>query len=208
MSNTTVLSDVDGTIVKGSLVLDHACFLHKQGIVNLGDLPSDWKRSKKNERRITALAEAYKDTIIGMSVRDLHVRDYLQQLMSDERNFYSTLARLITLQEHGAHVRLISGSPSFLINPFAKTFGFTGKGSDYKRDTHGRFTGEVVGLFGAAAKRKYIAGMKRTVTGDVMAFGDTMSDVPLFENAHYTVLVDPSKTTKASLNDINEIVLT
>lgn len=191
------LSDVDGTIVRGSLVLDHACSIHKQGLVDLGEHPEAWEEDQKNEAKIVALAEAYKNALIGMRQSELGVPKYLDTLFSDEAKFYSTLERLKELQAEGAEIHLISGSPSFLVGPFARRLGMHHAGSLYSRTRPGHFTGKVRLMAVGGAKRDYVASLHVDRYDEVHAFGDTSSDAPLFEVAHHSTLVDPSEHTES-----------
>lgn len=191
------LSDVDGTIVRGSLVLDHACSIHEQGIVDLGELPEIWKADQKSEENIVALAEAYKESLVGMRQSELGVPKFLDKLFSDEGKFYSTLEKLKELQAEGAEIHLISGSPSFLVGPFARRLGMRHAGSLYSRTRPGHFTGKVRLMAVGGAKRDYVASLHVDRYDEIHAFGDTSSDAPLFDVAHYSTLVDPSAHTES-----------
>ena len=191
-----VLSDVDGTIVRGSLVLEHARHIHEQGIVDLGDIPERWVADRKNEEIIAELGEAYRGAIAGMTAEDLGAVEFVKEYASDPVNFYSTLAKLQEAKRNGYHVVLISGSPSFLVTPFARKLGFRSKGSNYKRDAEGRFTGECIGMFTADSKRRHVASLKTHTYSRTVAYGDTASDLPLFEVADYSVLVAPTDATR------------
>jgi len=193
------LSDVDGTIVRGSLVLDHACSIHEQGIVDLGDLPAIWKADQKNEEKIVALAEAYREALVGKRAGELGVSKFLDDLFADETKFYSTLKKLKELKTEGADVHLISGSPSFLVGPFARRLGMNHAGSLYNRTRPGHFTGKVRLMAIGSAKRDYVQSLHVDRYAQVYAFGDTSSDAPLFEVAHHSTLVDPSKHTESML---------
>lgn len=207
MKKRIVVSDVDGTIVKMSLVLGHAVMLHDEGICDFGTLPARWKADMKNEDLISSLAEAYREQIVGKSTDDLLVDEYIASVVSDESNFYSILGRLERQRDKGNPVVLISGSPSFLVDRFAAHFDFFSEGSEYLVDSAGNFTGKVIGLFNGDAKRKHMNTMKLSKYSQVLAFGDTLSDVPLFEKASYSVLVEPTDETAAALSQtVNEVV--
>lgn len=197
-----VLSDIDGTIVRGSLVLEHARYLHNEKIIDLGDLPERWVADRKDEVAIAALAAAYREAIVGKSYEDIHTLDFVKNYASDDSNFYSTIHELVEAKKNGYKVILISGSPSYLVTPFARKFGFMSKGSNYKRDKTGLLTGECVGMYNADSKRRHVASLKVQNYSHVVAYGDTMSDVPLFEVADYSVIVAPSPTTMKSVEPI------
>lgn len=201
-----VLSDVDGTLLKGSLVLDHACFIHDNGVVDLGDTASKWRSDPKNEDYITDLAEAYREGIAGKTKVDLGVKEYLDSVLADESRFYSSISMLKRLKEEGNEVYLISGSPSFLLTPFARRFGFKSKGTLYRVDEFKKFTGEIVPMFHAQAKRKHIRSLKVDQFSYVTAFGDTASDIPLFEVSNESFLVAPTPKTLEAVGSIAKVL--
>lgn len=201
------VSDVDGTIVKGSLVLGHAVSLHREGVLNLGDLPDAWMANQKDEKIIPLLAEAYRNAIKGKTVDEIGANKYVNSLVENDENFYSVLSRLKTMQSEGARVVLISGSPSFLVESFGNHFGFDSVGSNYTVDNKGKFTGLCVGMFSGDAKREYLSQLGMDKYAEVFAFGDTQSDQPLFESASYSVLVEPNNETMNALgHTVNEIL--
>lgn len=197
-----VLSDIDGTIVRGSLVLEHACEIHKKGIVDLGDIPEQWNADRKNEKLIGALGEAYRGAIVGMTPDDIEASDFIKSYVADQSRFYSTINKLIEAKKNGYRVVLISGSPNFLVTPFARKFGFRSKGSNYKRDEGGRFTGECLGMFNADSKRRHVASLKTHTYSHTVAYGDTASDLPLFEVADHSVLVAPTPATRSATDGL------
>lgn len=201
------LSDVDGTIVRGSLVLDHACSLHDQGIVDLGEHPENWKADQKNEELIVALAEAYKSALIGKRQSELGISKFLDGLFADESKFYTTLGMLKELKEDGAEVHLISGSPSFLVGPFARRLGMRHAGSLYSRTRPGHFTGKVRLMASGGAKRDYVTSLNVGRFDEVHAFGDTSSDAALFEVAHHSTLVDPTEKTEMALKGMVQSII-
>lgn len=190
-----VLSDVDGTLTRGSLVLDHAIYLHDSGAINLGDLPQRWRADPKNEKLVDEFARAYRAEVAGMRMEDLRVEEFLDDYEALDGKFYSTMDQLKEFKRRGWEIQLISGSPDFLVGPFAERNGFFGKGSTYHADAEGVLTGEVDGMFGHEAKRGYISKLGVGRFKRVLAFGDTASDVPLFDNADHTTLVDPTEET-------------
>jgi len=203
-----VVSDVDGTIVKKSLVLNHASTLHDKGVIDLGDLPDMWRSDMKNEDLITELASNYRKQIIGKNTEQLLVDEYIAEVVSNDENFYSILDRLVEFKNNGVKVVLISGSPSYLVDKFADHYGFKSAGSRYITDSKGFFTGKVEGMFNGDAKRKYLTTLGLNRYADIFAFGDTQSDSPLFESASYSVLVEPNEETKTALGGmVQEIVM-
>lgn len=202
-----ILSDVDGTLVKGSLVLQHATTLHEREIINLGNLPGMWAADRKNEDLITELAIAYQKSITGMRIEDLGVEEFVDSICADSNNFYSALQRLIALKKIGAEVHLVSGSPDFLVKSFADRFGFNTAASRYYVNDSGHLSGKLDGMFNAPAKREFVSTLDLSSYNEVFAFGDTSSDVPLFEASSYSVLVAPNQFTREAIGaTVTEIV--
>lgn len=199
-----VLSDVDGTLLKGSLVLNHACELHEKGLIDLGDAPQKWLDDKKNETLMADLAEKYRAAIIGKSEKDINVNKFIKKISNDTNNFYSSITELQWMKNNGADVILISGSPQYLVKELAKNFGFKGIGSNYHVDKKGLFTGGVDGMFFAEAKRKTVKNIlnKHALNTVIHAYGDTASDIPLFEVATQKVLVDPNPETLQKISEL------
>lgn len=203
LKKTIVLSDIDGTLVRSSLVLTNAVSLHQQGIMDLGDAPERWLRDMKNEDLVRELAETYREALSGQTVAFVRADDHIESLMASDSNFYGTLKRLIEHKANGDEVVLISGSPDFLVAPFAKKFGFKYFASTYHCDSEGRFTGEVTLMAGATAKEKVINTLDIHEYERVVGLGDTASDGPLLAAAHHSVLVEPTEETVEVLRERN-----
>lgn len=207
MNKKLVLSDIDGTILRGSLVLQHAVYLHELGVINTGLLSHQWTNDKKNDQLIGDLATAYKNGITGKTIQELLVDEFLETITSNEENFYSSIRLIQTLQTQGADVILISGSPDFLVNKFGALYGFKTAGSSYYKDSQERFTGHIKAMFTYDAKQEYISTLELHDLEMITAFGDTQSDAPLFEVANYSFLVDPNSNTLSKVQHLIHEIL-
>lgn len=207
---TLILSDIDGTLVKTSLVLTNAVELHESGKVDFGDAPDRWKADMKNELLVIELAEIYREALSGRTVAFVKANETINRLLASDDNFYSTLKRLIEYKKQGHEVVLISGSPDFLVKPFAKRFGFKYHASTYHKDSRGRFTGEITLMAGSEAKEAVIKELGIHEYDEIIGIGDTVSDGPLLEASHQSVLVDPTDETleilKAKNIRVDEII--
>lgn len=205
-----VLSDIDGTLVRSSLVLENAVTLHETGVVDLGSAAKHWRADQKNEDLIATLAENYRAALAGRTVAFVKAEETVERLLASNANFYSTLKRLIAHKAQGHEVILISGSPDFIVGPFAKKFGFKFHASTYHRDEEGRFTTEVSLMAGSAAKQAVVEELDLESFDHVTGLGDTASDLPLLAVADNSVLVDPTEHTLETLQKkevrIDEIV--
>ncbi len=200
-----VLSDVDGTLVKGSLVLDHAHWLDSEGIIDLQGLAQAWKHDQKNEEIINQLGGAYQQSIVGMTTKDIRAAEYMNMVFSMDDKFYSVLDRLKHARKTGHDVILVSGSPQFLVGNFARRFGFKAIGSVYHRNRQQQFNGRVTGMFHAEAKQRFVDSLDLSAYDFVAAYGDTASDKPLLSVAHHAALVAPTQETLEKYQTVHEV---
>lgn len=203
---TLVISDVDGTLIRGSLVNDHAIWLQERGIIDLGDLPARWQADKKNEKLIEELAISYIKALKGKHADDLHIDEFMDDIIQNKK-YYSSLDQLIQYRQAGHDVVLISGSPTYLVGNLAKRFDFQTVASRYHTDKAKKFNGRITGMFSADSKRDIVERIDMESYDMVVGYGDTASDKPLLEASTRRVLVDPSKETLKSYEGIKHKVI-
>lgn len=197
ISKSLLISDMDGTLTKGSIVLEHAGFLIEKGLIQDDGSYQAWNKDRKNEKLIIAVAENYRKEITGKTIEQLHVDEFIQLALANEENWYSTLGLLKQAKATGNDVVIISGSSNFLVQGVAKALGFAGIGTWYYTDEEGKLTGEVKGMFGYEAKEKWIN--ENIINKDeyslVVGLGDTSSDFAIFNASQYNILVEPTAET-------------
>lgn len=196
--NKLVLFDMDGTLTKGSILLDHAGFLIEKGYIQDDGSYEAWLLDRKNERLIANLARSYQMQISGMTIDDMHSEEFITSELADEDKWYSTLDILKKERDSGNNVWIISGSADYLVQELVKKLGIKGIGTKYFTDKKGRFNGKIEPMFTEGAKIKF----GRTIYSpfdsnyhSVDAYGDTGSDAGLFYFGDYNVLVDPTVDT-------------
>lgn len=212
MEGAIFLSDMDGTLTKGSIVLEHAGYLIEKGYIKDDGSYEAWVKDVKNETLIVAVAENYRHQLKGLKVEDLHVKEFIAKQLEDENKWYSTLGLLKQAKENGNRVVIISGSSDFLVEEIASQLGFEGYGSRYLKDEEGKLNGELVGMFGEESKDELINNelLKGEEDKFIVGLGDTSADNGIFKNANYNILVEPTSQTMEHLLQvgarINKIV--
>lgn len=190
------ITDMDGTLTKGSIVLEHAGFLIEKGLIQDDGSYQAWNNDRKNEKLIVAVAENYRKEITGKTIEQLHVDEFIQLALNNKDNWYSTLDMLKTEKAKGNDVVIISGSSNFLVQGVAKALGFNGIGTWYYTNQEGKLTGEVKGMFGYEAKEKWInENIAFADYGYIVGLGDTSSDFAIFNASQYNILVEPTAET-------------
>lgn len=203
-----ILSDVDGTLTRKSVVLSHAGFLIEKGIIKDNGSYQAWRTDMKNESLIVAVAENYRSQITGLKENDMQARSFVTQFLEKTENWYSTLKTLKERQSEGFEICLVTGSSDFLIKHLADILKCSYHATEYLKDENGRFTGSVKGMFSETQKDDCIQWNFNVNEYDkIEAWGDTVSDYGLFKHANYKVLVDPTFETLKTLSQRMKIDL-
>ena len=194
-----ILTDVDGTLTRKSVVLSHAGFLIEKGIIKDDGSFQAWKKDVKNESLIVAVAENYRNEITGKTEKEMHAEEFVSQFLEDEKNWYETLDDLKEKILQGFEVVLVTGSSDFLIKHLADFLGCSYYATEYLK-TNDRFTGKVNGMFSESQKDDCIQwNINTNEYSYIEAWGDTASDFGLFKHADYRLLVEPTKQTLETL---------
>ena len=193
------LTDLDGTLTRKSLVLGHAGFLIKKGIIEDTGIYGAWCEDMKNEKLIVALAQDYQRQLNGKRIEDLMVHEFIEDFLGDENNWYNTLEMLVTARNFGDDVCLITGSGDFLVKELAEQLDFNWFATKYHTE-NGILTGEITGMFADFQKDEAIRNnFDLSEYSVVIGLGDTASDYGIFKHCDVNYLVDPNKETLEKL---------
>lgn len=195
-----ILTDVDGTLTKKSVVLSHAGYLIEQGIIKDDGSYKAWSQDMKNESLIVAVAENYRSQITGLKESDMQAQTFIAKFFAKTDNWYDTLGRIKDKQKEGYEVCLVTGSSDFLIKHLADILQCNYHATEYLKDENGCFTGNVKGMFSETQKDDCVQWNYNLNEYDkIEAWGDTASDFGLFKHAKYKILVDPTFETLKTL---------
>lgn len=199
MNKNLLLTDVDGTLTKESVVLNHAGFLIEKGIIQDDGSYEAWKQDLKNEALITAVAENYRNGITGLTEKDMQAKEFINYFYEDESKWYGTIDELQELEKQGYDIILVTGSSDFLIKHLADLLNVQYYATEYLQE-NGKFTGKVNGMFAENQKDDCIQWNVNINDYDfIEAWGDTSSDYGLFKHANYRRLIEPTKQTLETL---------
>lgn len=195
-----ILTDVDGTLTKKSVVLSHAGYLIEQGIIKDDGSYKAWSQDMKNESLIVSVAENYRSQITGLKESDMQAEKFIHEFYINKENWYDTLSLLKSQIKNGYEVCLITGSSDFLIKHLANILKCDYHATEYLKDENGCFTGNVKGMFSETQKDDCVQwNYNLNEYGEIEAWGDTASDFGLFKHANYKMLVDPTFETLKTL---------
>ncbi len=188
-----IVSDMDGTLVSGTTALAHlgAWIGHAPVIEGLEEKLA---RGEVSDREV---AEGYALFYSGVARADAI------EAMSTIPRIDDICAGVAMLQQRSVEAYIATVSWSFAARGLADLWGFSEVcGADLEFDpSSARFTGRVARHFGPEDKVAFVAERCRRVgigLDQVVAIGDSRSDLPLFEAVGFSVALNGTRDARAA----------
>lgn len=204
MKNTAAFFDIDGTIFRNSLMIEHFQKLMNFEVIDpavwytkVKDVYLEWeKRYGDFEKYLERLAEVYLEELKGIDKAYIefiaaHVikvnGDMVYKYSRDQIDFHKRM---------GHKIFFISGSPDFLVSKMAEKYEVTEyRGSTYKVDEENKFTGELIRMWDSSSKRKVLNELIEKYNVDLeksYAYGDTTGDLSMLRLMGNPVAINPN----------------
>lgn len=205
MKKIAAFFDIDGTLVRESILIKHFKKLVKYGIIP----EVHWVNSIKPkyeafERRygdfddyLDEVSSVYKEKLIGLHKSLINFT--AQQVIDEggEMVYRYTREMIKYHKEQGHLVFFISGSPDFLVEKLAKRYGITGfRGTHYAFDQDGIFSGDIIQMWDSKSKQREFISIKNEFDIDFeksFAYGDTNGDYSMLKAMGHGVAINPSQ---------------
>ena len=202
--NKAAFFDIDGTLFRNSLLIEHFLKLVDDNILDkriwtdeIGPLYSKYEnRQGAYEDYLEKSALAYQRAMIGL---DKEVVDRYAQIVLDEnKNKVYNITRNAVKKhiEEGYLIFFISGSPDFLVDGFSKLYNATDSiSTEYIFDENKKFTGKVLPMWDGKSKLSAVAKLKNKYEIDLgrsYAYGDTNGDITMFQLVGNPHAINPS----------------
>jgi len=193
--------DIDGTIVRSSLVIEltHALIAHDIFPAEVADKFTEeeqrW-RNREGEYReyINALVDVYDQYVTGKNSAD--IESIAQDVARDQSlQTYRYTRELVASLRKTHHLIAISGSPVEVVAPFATAHGFHHAHGTYKHrhDNGDYLSGAEIGSHNKhETLQEYIDTHQLTLTGSV-GVGDTESDISFLECVEQPIVFNPNQ---------------
>ncbi len=212
MKKIAAFFDIDGTIYRDSLLLEHFRKLIKYDILpkdtfskELESLYVSWlNRHNGYDDYLFQACGVYQEALIGISDKDIQF--VAEKVIKDnsDRVYTYTRDRIKWHQSKGHLVIFISGSPDFLVSKMASKYGATTfAGSKYEM-VDGFFTGNIIPMWDSVSKNKEIDNMVSEYDIDLSksyAYGDTNGDFAMLNKVGNPIAVNPSKELIVKLSN-------
>jgi HAD superfamily hydrolase (TIGR01490 family) len=217
MGNTAAFFDIDGTLFRNSLMIEHFKKMIRYEVIDpalwynrLKDSYSEWeKRYGYFDDYMDELVEVYVKELKGIN------KAYIEFIASQVINinwdkvYRYTRARIKWHKEQGHMIFFISGAPDFLVEKMADKYQVTAyKATEYIVDENNNFTGEVVRMWDSENKQKAISQLVNRFAVDLDAsysYGDTTGDLSMLKIVGHPVAVNPIRKLLVAIKQDEEL---
>lgn len=217
MKNVVAFFDIDGTIFRNSLMIEHFRKLIKYEVIDpaiwytrVKKVYHDWEsRYGDFEQYLEILAGVYIEELKGVN------KSYIEFIASQVINVNGDMVykysrdQIEWHQKQGHKVFFISGSPDFLVSKMAEKYGITEyKGTIYKVDEDNKFTGEIIRMWDSDSKQKVLNELILKYNVDLensFAYGDTTGDLSMLRMVGNPVAINPNKPLFLAIREDEEL---
>ncbi len=211
MNNVAAFFDIDGTLYRNSLMIEHFKKLIKYEVIDpslwhnhVKHTYEDWKKRRGNyDDYLLELAEIYIDSLKGLNKRQMDfINDQVINLKGDKVYTY-TKARIDWHKSQDHKIFFISGSPDYLVEKMALKYDVKNfRGTKYLVDENGNFTGEIIEMWDSIHKHKAMMDFVEEFKVDLdssYAYGDTNGDLSMLKLVGHPVAINPTKELLLSI---------
>lgn len=216
MANIAAFFDIDGTLYRDSLMVEHFKKLIKFEVIDekywydqLKHTYEKWaKRKGEYDSYLLETAQIYVNSLKGVKREIIdYTSDRVINLKFDKVYRYT---RSI-IQQHvdmGHIVIFISGSPDFLVEKMAQRYSATDYiGSKYLFED-GVFSGKIVPMWESKDKKKSIDSFIEKYNIDLSqcyAYGDTSGDLSMLKRVKFPVAINPTHELMSKIKSETEL---
>ena len=218
MKNIAAFFDIDGTLFRNSLMIQHFKKLIKYEVID----PSVWynkvkyvyeeweKRYGDFEHYLEVLSEVYIEELKGVN------KSYIEFIASQVINVNGDMVykysrdKIAWHKKQGHKVFFISGSPDFLVSKMAEKYGVTEyRGTAYLVDEDNNFTGEIIKMWDSENKQKTIREFVEKYNVDLensYAYGDTTGDLSMLKMVKNPIAINPNKELLINIRNDKQLL--
>ena len=213
MKNTAAFFDIDGTIFRNSLMIEHFIKLINFEVIDpeiwytkVKKVYDEWeKRHGDFEQYLETLAGVYLENLKGVNKLYIEfIADHVINVNGDMVYKYSR-NQIEWHKKQGHKVFFISGSPDFLVSKMAEKHGATEfRGTLYLVDEDNKFTGEIVKMWDSESKKRVIKELIKKYDVDLensYAYGDTTGDLSMLRMMGNPIAINPNRLLLESIRE-------
>lgn len=209
--------DIDGTLMRESIMVKHFKKLVKYGIIDeesyIKNIKAKYEAFEKRygdyDDYISEIGLLYKEKLKGIN-KALIVETAKQVIKEEGELVYTfTRDRIKWHKEQGHKVFFVSGSPTYLVKMLGQVYNIDDcSGTDYIFDCDGNFTGQISQMWDSDSKLKEIKFLVEKYDIDIdnsYAYGDTNGDFSMLKTMKNATAINPSKKFLDIIRDDKEL---
>lgn len=215
--NKAAFFDIDGTLFRNSLLIEHFYLLTKNNIIDksiwydlIKPLYQKYQdRKGPYEDYLDKSSLLYQKNLVGLD--KLTIDKYAKIAIENNKSKIYRITKN-AIEDHkksGYKVFVISGSPEFLVKEFAKLYGADHAiATKYIFNDDNKFTGKIYPMWDSRNKEKSINFLTEKYNIDLKnshAYGDTNGDFSMFVKVGFAHAINPSYELISNLNKIEEL---
>ncbi|WP_026478036.1 HAD family hydrolase [Alkaliphilus transvaalensis] len=220
MRHVGVFIDIDGTLYRHSLMLEHFKKLLKYEIIDPAIWHNiakkafhDWDKRRGNfEDYLLEVAEIYLNSMRGLNRKEMEFTISQVIELKGDRVYRYTRDQIERHKKQGHKVFFISGSPDYLVSKMAEKYGVTDyRATTYYVDEKGNFTGEIAPMWDSVNKEKAIREIVEKHDIDLKisyAYGDTQGDFAMLKQVGNPVAINPAQELLTNIKGDPELLKT
>ena len=204
MNNIAAFFDIDGTLYRDSLLIEHFRKLIKYELIDEGEWSdhlqttyNNWdKRQGNYDDYMYEISDQYVSAIVGLKKSDIDFASRQVIKLKADRVYKYTRSRIKWHLDNNHIVIFISGSPGFLVEKMAKKYNVTDCiGSNYLFENE-MFNGTVIPMWDSRSKNTAIDSFVEKYDIDLnksYAYGDTNGDINMLRRVGNPIAINPTK---------------
>lgn len=205
ISNIGVFLDIDGTLYRNSLMVEHFKKMLKYEVIKQYrwyDIAEkafkEWdKRQGEYEDYMLEVASIYLESMKGLNRNEIEFITNQVIKLKGDRVYRFTRDRIEWHREKNHKIIFISGSPDYLVSKMASKYGATDyRGTKYYVGNDGNFTGEIAQMWDSENKHEAIMDFVSEYNLNLSksyAYGDTNGDYSMFKLVGNPIAINPTK---------------
>lgn len=205
--------DIDGTIYREGLITEVFKKMVKYELIDSSKWYSEvrpafinWdKRKGDYDTYLLKMVDVYTEAVAGREAYHMtHVAKKVIEQKGD-RVYTFSRERIQWHKDQGDKVIAISGSPIELVKEMSTKYGMDDfRGTIYKTDDEGKYTGDITPMWDALSKEKAILEMVEKYQIDLKesyAYGDTTGDLIMLKMVGHPFAINPTRELIAKIRE-------
>lgn len=217
MKNIVAFFDIDGTIFRNSLMIQHFRTLTKFEIIDpaiwhtkIKKVYNEWEaRYLDFEEYLEVIAKAYLDSLKGVDKSYMEIIAAKVIDLNGDMVYKYSRDRIEWHKREGHKLFFISGSPDFLVSKMAEKYGADEyRGTLYVVDAENKFTGEIRKMWDSANKKTVISELIKEYNVDLsnsFSYGDTTGDLSMLRMVGNPIAINPNRELFLSIREDEEL---